>query len=277
VQRHQKHDRRSRERLIAEKLKPADFPRSATYDPEWALENLMGPNVLWLAESLSQAMELEAGMRVLDLGCGKAVSSIFFAKEFGVQVWATDLWIDAGENWRRVCEAGSEELVFPIHAEAHALPFAKGFFDALVSLDAYHYFGTDDFYLGRYFAPLVRPGGQIGIVVPGLVREFDGDPPEHLASFWAREWEMWSFHSPEWWRRHWEKTELVAVEVADLVPAGWQRWLDWDEVSLELGFVPEAFADDLPAWIETMRTDAGRNLGFARVVARRQGEQGRIG
>jgi SAM-dependent methyltransferase len=269
VQRDRNHDRQPLERMVAEKLKPAEFPRSASYDPEWVLENLMGPNVLWLAESLSQAMELKPGMRVLDMGCGKAVSSIFLAKEFGLQVWATDLWIAARENWRRVCEAGVEQLVFPVHAEAHALPFADGFFDAVVSLDAYHYFGTDDLYLGRHFAPLVRPGGQIGIVIPGLVREFDGDPPEHLVPFWAREWEMWSFHSPDWWRRHWVKTGLVAVEVADLVPEGWQRWLDWDEASLELGFVPEAFAEFQPKWIETMRTDAGRNLGFARIVARR--------
>jgi SAM-dependent methyltransferase len=265
---HQNRDRRSREQVIAEKLKPAEFPRSAGYDAEWVLENLMGPNVLWLAESLCQKLELKPGMRVLDLGCGKAVSSIFLAKEFGVQVWATDLWIAAGENWGRIREAGVEELVFPIHAEAHSLPFAENFFNALVSLDAYHYFGTDDIYLGRHFAPLVRPGGQIGIVVPGLARDFD-DPPAHLAEFWAREWEMWSFHSPEWWRRHWEKTRLVTVEVADLVPDGWRRWLEWDEASLELGFVPEAFAEELPAWIEVMRADEGRNLGFARVVARR--------
>lgn len=185
-------------------------------------------------------------------------------------MWATDLWIPADENWGRIREAGVEKLVFPFHAEAHALPYAESFFDALVSLDAYHYFGTDDLYLGRYFAPLVRPGGQIGVVVPGLVREFEGSPPAHLASFWAREWEFWSFHSPEWWRRHWAKTGLVDVEVADLIPEGWQYWLHWDEGSLELGSVPEQFAADLPAWIEAMRTDSGRNLGFSRVVSRRK-------
>ncbi len=43
----------------------------------------MGPNVLWLTEALSQVMELKRGMRVLDMGCGKAVSSIFLAREFG--------------------------------------------------------------------------------------------------------------------------------------------------------------------------------------------------
>ena len=31
------------------------FPRSASYDAQWVLENKMRPNVLWLAEALSQA------------------------------------------------------------------------------------------------------------------------------------------------------------------------------------------------------------------------------
>jgi len=163
--------------VIEEKLRPSAFPRSASYDPEWALENTMGPNVLWLTEALSEVMELRPGMRVLDLGCGKAISSIFLAKEFGVRVWATDLWIPAAENLRRVRAAGAEEMVFPIHAEAHALPYAEGFFDALVSIDAYHYFGTDDLYLGRHLLPLGRPGARIGVIVPGLVHEFEGEPP----------------------------------------------------------------------------------------------------
>lgn len=234
------------------------------------LENLMGPNAVWLAESLCEVMPLEAGMRVLDLGCGKGVSSIFLAKEFGVQVWATDLWIPASKNWGRVSTAEGEASVYPVHAEAHTLPFAEGFFDALVSFDAYHYFGTDDLYLGNYFLPLVKPGGQIGIVVPGLADEWVGDPPSHLATQWEKFFEFWSFHSPAWWRRHWEKTGLVDVEHADLVPNGWEHWANWDEASLELGYVSEEFAEGLPEWIETMRTDAGSNLGFTRMVARRR-------
>ena len=257
-------------RVVAEKLSPPEYPRSARYEPAWVLENLMGPNVLWLAESLSEQLELHAGMRVLDLGCGKAVSSIFLAKEFGVQVWATDLWVPATENWDRVCEVGAEASVYPTHAEAHTLPFAKGFFDAIVSLDAYHYFGTDDLYLGNHLAPLVRPGGQIGIVVPGLVSEFEGDPPAHLAAQWQENWDLWSFHSTDWWRHHWAKTGLVAVESADLIPDGWRHWLAWDEASLELGYVAERFREFVPEWIELMRTDNGQNLGFTRVVARRR-------
>ena len=70
--------------LTARLAKP-QFPRSSKYDGRFVVDNLMGPNVLWLAEYASEAMTLKPGMRVLDLGCGKAISSIFFAKEFGVQ------------------------------------------------------------------------------------------------------------------------------------------------------------------------------------------------
>lgn len=252
-----------------EKLKPAAFPRSGAYDPEWVLENRMGPHPLWLAESLTELLELEPGMRVLDLGCGRALTSIFLAREFGVHVWATDLWIPATDNWRRISQAGLESSVYPVHAEAHALPFAKGFFDALVCVDAYHYFGTDDLYLGNSFLPLVRPGGQLGVVVPGLAREWEDDPPPHLLPYWREHWDFWSFHSPEWWRRHWAKTGLVQVDHADLVPDGWRYWADWDEASLEFGAIPEGSVEERPEWIETIREDAGRNLGFTRVVARK--------
>src|ERR1044071_1517977 len=90
------------------------FPRSSTYDPIWVIENEMGPNVLWLTEFLCEAMALRSGMRVLDLGCGKALSSIFLAREFGMQVWATDLWIPATENAKRIREAGLEDRIFPL-------------------------------------------------------------------------------------------------------------------------------------------------------------------
>ena len=236
------------------------FPRAAAYDPRWVLENLMGPNVLWLTEALSYVLELTPGMRVLDLGCGTALSSVFLAKEFGLQVWATDLWVSASENWHRIQAADVAAQVFPIHAEAHALPFADGFFDALVSLDAYHYFGTDDLYLS-YVAKFVKAGGTIGIVVPGLQHEFTDGLPEHLAPYWTGEY--WSFHSPAWWRRHWEHSGAVAVTHADSVPDGWQHWLRWLEVCRAHGYPNDLDGEAM------LRVDRGRNLGFTRLVARR--------
>jgi SAM-dependent methyltransferase len=217
---------------LAAALAVEAFPRSATYDPIWVLENLMGPNVLWLTEALCQVLTLTPGMRVLDLGCGRALSSIFLAKEFGLQVWATDLWVGANDNWQRIRDAGVEKQVFPIHAEAHTLPFAEGFFDALVSMDAYHYFGTDDLYLG-YYARFARPGGQLGIVVPGLRQDFAAALPDHLKAYW--EADFWSFHSPIWWREHWTRSGLLEHIAADLVPDGWSHWLRWLAIAEAVG------------------------------------------
>ena len=121
----------------ANPLHHESYPRSNTYDPQWVFDNQMGPNALWLMESLSTVVPLEPGMRVLDLGCGKAMTSIFLAREFGVHVWATDLWIDASSNQGRIRAAGVDALVTATHAEAHQLPFAEGFFDAIVSVDAF--------------------------------------------------------------------------------------------------------------------------------------------
>lgn len=237
-----------------------EFPRSAAYDPEWVLENLMGPNVLWLTEALTQVLSLEPGMRVLDMGCGRAVSSIFLAKEFGVEVWATDLWIKASDNWQRIRDAGMQDRAFPIHAEAHTLPFADGFFDAAVSMDAYQYFGTDDLYL-MYYSKFVKPGGQLGIVVPGIRNEFDAGLPQHLGPYWLPDY--WCFHSPEWWRQRWERSGLVEIERADLLPGGSDHWLKWLEVCAEYGYRSDEQETEM------LRIDADRNLGFTRVVARK--------
>jgi SAM-dependent methyltransferase len=253
---------------MRELLKNDRFPRSAKYDPEWVLEGWMGPNVLWLTEWLCEKMELKPGMRVLDMGCGKALSSTFLAKEYGVQVWANDLWISPTENWERIWEAGLENQVYPIHAEAHALPYADGFFDAIVSLDSYQYFGTDDLYM-TYFQKFVRPGGQIGIVVPGLAREFDGPVPEHLTkasggrnTFWVDE--CWCFHTADWWRRHWAKLSCVKEVAADYLPDGWRHWVQYEKACDEAGTLM------FPSEAETLAADGGRYLALIRMIGRRK-------
>ena len=82
-------------------LESKQFPRSNEYDPQWIIKNQMGLNPFWLTEWLCEKIPLTSGMRVLDPGCGKALSSIFLAKEYGVQVWAADLWIKPMDNYER--------------------------------------------------------------------------------------------------------------------------------------------------------------------------------
>ena len=234
------------------------FPRSSQYHPDWILANASGgANVLWLTEWLTAALSLQPGMRVLDLGCGRASSSIFLRREFGVQVWATDLWISASENIQRIRDAGVDDGVFPIHADARSLPFASNFFDAIVCIDAFYYFGTDDLYL-NYLAHFVKPGGPIGIAGVGLVREFEGAVPDHLREFWTQD--LWPVHSSTWWRRHWERTGIMEIDVADTMPEGVQFWLEWQR----------AVAPDNATEIKALENDAGRYLGYVRVVGRRR-------
>lgn len=248
------------------------FPRSNGYAAEQVFRDAMGPNPLWLLEWLCEDLALEKGMRVLDLGCGKALTSVFLAKEFGVDVWAADLWVDVDDNARRIREAGCADSVYPLRAEAHALPFATGFFDAVVCIDAYHYFGTDDLYLG-YASRFVKEGGPIGVVVPGLTRELDGDVPEHLTQpqgngtpFW--EAECFSFHSADWWRRHWERSGSVKVRVCDMLADGWKLWRDWERAYTGSGCNP------FPSVEEALAKDQGEWIGFVRLLATRKGEPG---
>ncbi len=156
------------------------YPLSAKYDPEWIYENKMGSQCLWLVESLTRIMTLKPGMRVLDMGCGKALTSIFLAKEFGVTVFANDFWISPDENWKRISEAGVENLVFPIMGEAHNLPYAKNFFDAIICVNSFQFYGTADTYLSDYMSHLLRDGGEFGLVVWGPNKEFNGKVPDDM-------------------------------------------------------------------------------------------------
>jgi len=233
------------------------FPRSSQYNPAWIASSASGgANSLWLTEWLTSALPLQPNMRVLDLGCGRAASSIFLHREFGVQVWATDLWFSASENIQRIRDAGVQDGVFPIQADARSLPFPTDFFDAIVGIDSFMYFGTDDLYL-NYLARFLKPGGRVGIASAGLIQEMESPIPDHLREWWKPE--LWCLHSAAWWRRHWERTGLIEIEEADTLPEGWRFWLEWQR----------AIAPDNTLEIQTLEEDGGRSLGYVRLVGRR--------
>lgn len=243
-----------------ERFVSSRFRRSSAYHPEWILASVSGgANSLWLTEWLVEALPLHPGMRVLDLGCGRGASSIFLHREFGVQVWATDLWFSVSERLQRIQDADVEASVFPIHADARSLPFATEFFDAIVSIDSFIYYGTDDLYL-HYLARFLKPGGVMGIAGSGLVREVEGPVPEALRQWWTPE--LWCLHSAAWWRRHWERTGFMDIQVADTMPEGWQLWRDWQK----------EVAPDNIVEIKALEADRGQTLGYVRVVGlRREG------
>ena len=80
--------------------------------------------------------------------------------------------------------------------------------------------------------------------------------PEQLRAWW--EPSLWCLHSAAWWRRHWERTELVSVENAESMPDGWRLWLDWHR----------AVAPENATEIDAIEADAGRVLTYVRAIAR---------
>jgi hypothetical protein len=140
------------------------------------------------------------------------------------------------------------------------LPFAAEFFDAIVAIDSFIYYGTDDLYLS-YLARFVKPAGQVGIAGAGLMGELDGPIPAHLREWWTQD-QPWSFHSAAWWARHWGRTGILDIEIADTLADGWRYWVDW----LRL------VAPDNTTEIGALEADAGSNLGYVRVVGRRRAE-----
>ncbi|ONK13550.1 methyltransferase domain-containing protein [Streptomyces sp. MP131-18] len=250
-------------------VRPDKYPRAATYDPQWMVDNCMGPNPLWLLEDLSRDCTFRPGMKILDLGCGLGMTSIFLAREYGVEVWASELWVPAEDNAARFDQAGVGDQVHAVRAEAHDLPFASEQFDAILAVGSYHYFGTDDLYVG-YIGKFLKTGGQLSIAVPSLHRELRelGGAPAHLRS--GAGWEVLSFHTPEWWRFQWEQTGLFQVTASRAQPDGWLDWKLWCEVCAEHS-PDEVVRQGSRATIPMLDTDRGELLTFALVTGRKNG------
>ena len=223
---------------------------------EFLRENMMGPNSAMILEELCKDLELKPGMRIMDLGCGKGLTSIYLAEEFDVQVFATDLWITATENYTRFRELGLDGRIVPIHADALSLPYAEGFFDGIVSVDSYYYFGTREGFVDQYFAPLVKKGGFLAVAMPGLQKELEGGiVPSELMPYWV---EDMNFHSAAWWKELWSKEDSIEATHSrsmDCHRKAWEDWLKCDN--------PYAKSD-----IGFIEADGGRYIDTIEIIAK---------
>ena len=93
----------------------------------------------------------------------------------------------------------TEKQITPVHADAQDLPFDKQFFDAVVSIDSYHYFGHDPEYLDAKILPFVKPGGYLYIAIPGMKKDCHGHLPDELLLSWTPE-DLETMHDADYWR-----------------------------------------------------------------------------
>ena len=116
----------------------------------------MGPNsIRILAELLDKyPLQLAGDDLILDLGCGTGLTSFVIAKETRAKVYANDLWVSAEENGKRFTQWGVGEQIEPICEDANNFHFEEKQFNALVSIDSYHYFAGQEGFFKRKFCRL---------------------------------------------------------------------------------------------------------------------------
>ena len=207
------------------------YKRSKRYDVAPIRARIMGPNPIKLEEELLRGHNIPDGSVVMDLGSGQGVTSVFLAKEYGFTVYAADLWSDPGENLRFFAEMGvDKKQLIPIRADATALPFASGFFDAVVCTDSYNYFGRDPSYLDEKLLPVLRPGGLLYLAVPGMRRDLHDDLPPELLLSWTPE-QLDYLHDLRYWDgifRQAKGAELVELYEMESNEEVWADWLACD-------------------------------------------------
>jgi ubiquinone/menaquinone biosynthesis C-methylase UbiE len=122
--------------------------------------SVIGTTLQIVGETLCEAIDLEAGSRVLDVACGNGNASLAAARRF---CHVTGLDYVPALLHRAADRARQEALdVRFIEGDAERLPFSSSQFDAAVSTFGIM-FAPDQDQAAREIARVVRPGGKIGL------------------------------------------------------------------------------------------------------------------
>ena len=113
------------------------------------------------AELLCEAVDLRAGERVLDVACGNGNAALAAARRF-CQVTGIDYVPALLERARLRAAAEGLDVTFQ-EADAEALPFPDGHFDAVLSTCG-AMFAPNQEQTARELLRVCRPGGRIGMV-----------------------------------------------------------------------------------------------------------------
>ncbi|GAB7195805.1 MULTISPECIES: SAM-dependent methyltransferase [Dickeya] len=235
---------------------PLTTPFTDSYDSAFLLDTMMGPNAMRITEEMAAQLPITPGMRILDLGCGKGISSILLAKKYDVTVFAADLWITPTENARRFASQGVDSHIIPLLLDVtKEIPFAQEYFDMIISVDAWQYFGSNDSMLAKML-PFVKPNGLIAVAVPGFIQDYsEGNLPEVVKPFWTPDWYFYSCH---WWRTLWEKEPGIEILQLREMDSCQQAWDD---------FMPCTLAQEM--MVPIMEAGAGAYFNMIQIVGRK--------
>ena len=203
------------------------YPKSEKYMGNDYMKYIMGPNPLKLCEELLAEHQIPAGARVMDLGSGEGLTSAFLAKEYGFTVYAADLWSEPESHFPLFEQFGlTREQCIPVKADANDLPFEKEFFDSVVCVDSYNYFGRDPAYLDEKLLPFVKSGGWIYAAVTGMKQDCHDNIPEVLLRSWNAE-QLDYIHDAQYWRNMVSQSRDCEVVSVHEMQSNAEVWADW--------------------------------------------------
>lgn len=237
-----------------------EYTRSKKYDTPELQKKIMGPNPIKLCEELLINNNIPDKAVICDLGSGQGLTSVFLAKEYGFTVYATDLWSDPEKNRSFFDTMGlQQDRIIPIKADASELPFERNFFDAVVSIDSYNYFGRDPEYLDNKLLPFIKSGGYLYIAIPGMKRDCHNNLPRELLLSWTPE-QLDYIHDVKYWLNIVSESKDSDVICVKEMESNEEVWADWLRQENEY-----AVADR-----KSMEEGGGKYLNFISIVLKKK-------
>lgn len=220
------------------KVDKSKYPRLGGYSKADIWRDI-GPGGLYLVSLLAEALELQPGSLVLDLGCGAAESSLYLADNYEAIVIAADLAREPADNAKKIESRGHRGTITPLRLDASKpLPFAKEYFDAILCVNSLNFYGTDIAIIDQIAHHLKR-GGVFCSGGECLSEEFTpeqiANPPD-IYAFAETVWEgdFLTSHSPGWWADHIARSNELEMVLCKEVEDG-QRFYEEQALLSEPG------------------------------------------
>ena len=113
-------------------------------------------------ELLVQVLQLSAGQKVLDLGCGTGMISEYLSDQTSAQVTGLDFISEAIDQARQRTASKADRLKF-ITGDINHLELETSYYDAILSVDSI-YFSNDYAGTVRSLLTARKPGGQLAFL-----------------------------------------------------------------------------------------------------------------